>query len=57
MKVVCAWCQHAGQVMVLREMEPQDEMISHGICAEHAVAVLAAAGLSVPPSAFDRRDR
>src|SRR5262249_22525072 len=38
MKVVCAWCQQAGNFVVLREKEPPGDDISHGICDEHALA-------------------
>jgi hypothetical protein len=41
MKVVCAWCQRDGHGVVLRETEPQDEVISHGICDAHAAVVMA----------------
>ena len=43
MKVVCAWCQKAGNFVVLREKEPPGDEISHGICDEHAQAFLAEA--------------
>jgi hypothetical protein len=56
MKVVCAWCQRAGHVVVLREVQPENDMISHGICQEHAVAVLSEARLMPRLSALDRRD-
>ena len=46
MKVVCAWCQKAGNFVVLREKEPPGEEISHGICDEHVRAILAEARLS-----------
>jgi len=45
-KVVCAWCQEAGNFVVLREKEPPGEEISHGICDEHVQAILAEARLS-----------
>jgi hypothetical protein len=41
MKVVCAWCQQAGNFVVLREKEPPGDEISHGICDEHVLAVMA----------------
>jgi hypothetical protein len=41
MKVVCAWCQKAGNFVVLREKEPPGDEISHGICDKHVQAVLA----------------
>jgi len=42
MTVVCAWCQHQGRTLVLREKEPFDyHVVSHGICEEHARAFLA----------------
>jgi hypothetical protein len=56
MKVVCAWCQRAGHAEVLRENEPYDDVISHGICQAHVVVVMAEAGLSVPVAALDRRE-
>ena len=43
MKVVCAWCQRAGNFAVLREKEPPGDEISHGICDEHVVVVMAEA--------------
>jgi len=43
MKVVCAWCQQAGNFVVLREKEPPGDEISHGICDEHALTFLAEA--------------
>ena len=43
MKVVCAWCQQAGNFVVLREKEPPGDEISHGICDEHVLAFLAEA--------------
>jgi hypothetical protein len=46
MKVVCAWCQKAGNFVVLREKEPPGDEISHGICDEHVRAILAEARLS-----------
>ena len=48
MKVVCAWCQQAGHVVVLREKEPQNDMISHGICNEHVIAVMSEARMLTP---------
>jgi hypothetical protein len=57
MKVVCAWCQRAGHVTVLREKEPENDMVSHGICKEHIVAVMTEARLLTPrASAFAGRD-
>ena len=42
MTVVCAWCQHQGRTQVLREKEPFEyQVVSHGICEEHARAFLA----------------
>jgi hypothetical protein len=41
MKVVCAWCQRAGNFVVLREKEPPGDEISHGICDEHVLAFMA----------------
>jgi len=42
MTVVCAWCQHQGRTQVLREKEPLDcQVVSHGICEEHARVFLA----------------
>ena len=43
MKVVCAWCQRAGHFVVLREKEPPGDEISHGICDEHVLVVMAEA--------------
>jgi hypothetical protein len=43
MKVICAWCQRAGNFGVLREKEPPGDEISHGICDEHVVVVMAEA--------------
>jgi hypothetical protein len=44
MIVVCAWCQSLGSTKVLREKEPQeDRAVSHGICDDHAVLMLAEA--------------
>jgi hypothetical protein len=44
MIVVCAWCQSLGRAAVLREKEPQeDPAVSHGICDDHAVLMLAEA--------------
>lgn len=43
MKVVCAWCQHMGTETVLREKEPQNDAVSHGICDDHVLQVLAEA--------------
>ncbi len=42
MKVVCAWCQHRGWRMVLREIEPFDDpRETHGICGVHERLVMA----------------
>ena len=41
MKVVCAWCQRAGNFVVLREKEPPGDEISHGICDRHVLEVMA----------------
>jgi hypothetical protein len=55
MKVVCAWCQQAGHVMVLRETEPENDMVSHGICSEHIIAVMTEARSLAPlVSVLDR---
>jgi hypothetical protein len=43
MKVVCAWCQRAGNFVVLRETEPPGDEISHGICDDHVLVVMAEA--------------
>lgn len=57
MKVVCAWCQQAGHVVVLQEKEPQNDLISHGICNEHVIAVMTEArSLSPRASALARGD-
>jgi hypothetical protein len=57
MKVLCAWCQRAGHVTVLGEKEPESDMVSHGICKEHIIAVMSEARLLTPrASAFARRD-
>jgi hypothetical protein len=57
MKVVCAWCQQAGHLVVLRELGPENGMVSHGICKEHTIAVMTEARLLTPrASALDRRD-
>lgn len=56
MIVVCAWCQRAGHLVVLREVQPENDMISHGICQEHAVAVMTEARLIPHGGALDRRD-
>ncbi len=47
MMVVCAWCQRLGMVRVLGEKEPRNDAVSHGICDEHAVEVLAEARAGV----------
>ena len=55
MKVVCAWCQQTGHVMVLRETEPENDMVSHGICNEHIIAVMTEARSLTPlVSVLDR---
>src|SRR5262249_17219358 len=42
MTVVCAWCESQGRTQVLREKEPfAYQVISHGICEEHARAFVA----------------
>ncbi len=41
MKVVCAWCQEEGRGAVLGEKEPDDDTVTHGICDDHAVRLLA----------------
>jgi hypothetical protein len=43
MKVVCAWCERAGNFVVLREKEPPGDEISHGICDEHVLVFMAEA--------------
>lgn len=44
MVVMCAWCQFEGRPAMLGEKEPRDSaVISHGICDEHALLVLAEA--------------
>ena len=44
MTVVCAWCQRLGRAAVLGEKEPLDQaVITHGICDEHVLVVLAEA--------------
>jgi hypothetical protein len=43
MKVVCAWCQRQGRLAVLGDKESQQEGVSHGICDDHALLLLAAA--------------
>jgi hypothetical protein len=57
MTVVCAWCQHQGRTAVLREKEPFDRpVVSHGICEEHALAVLAEVrGMETAGFALDRQ--
>lgn len=48
MIVVCAWCQLQGRPAMLGEKEPRDtDVISHGICDEHALFVLAEARRSM----------
>ena len=41
MRVVCAWCQRERKLAGLDVEDNQDERISHGICDEHVVLVLA----------------
>jgi hypothetical protein len=41
MRVVCAWCQRERKLAGLDVEDYQDERISHGICDEHVVLVLA----------------
>ena len=41
MRVVCAWCQRERKLAGLDDDEYQGERISHGICDEHVVVVLA----------------
>jgi len=48
MKVVCAWCERLGNVVVLPDKEPQGDAISHGICDEHVLVVLAEARRAMP---------
>jgi len=44
MTVVCAWCQRLGRAAVIGEKEPRDvKAITHGICDEHVLVVLAEA--------------
>lgn len=43
MKVVCAWCQRQGRPAVLSEKDSQHEGVSHGICDDHALVLLAEA--------------
>jgi hypothetical protein len=48
MIVMCAWCQLQGRPAMLGEKEPRDTaVISHGICDEHALFVLAEARRSM----------
>jgi hypothetical protein len=48
MIVMCAWCQLQGRPAMLGEKEPRDSaVISHGICDEHALFVLAEARRSM----------
>jgi hypothetical protein len=55
MKVVCAWCQQAGHGVVLQEKEPDNDVISHGICDEHVTIVMAEARRRQPSvSVLDR---
>jgi hypothetical protein len=40
-KIICAWCQQAGEQTLLDELELYDRrMISHGICKSHTKLVL-----------------
>jgi len=39
MKVVCAWCEQAGRVVLLGGKEDGNGAVSHGICAEHLDAL------------------
>ena len=53
MKVVCAWCERLGNVVVLPDNEPQGDepqgdANSHGICDEHVLVVLAEARRAMP---------
>lgn len=41
MKVVCAWCERQGRIAVLREKAPDQGGVSHGICDDHALLLLA----------------
>ncbi len=41
MKVVCAWCERQGRIAVLREKAPDQSGVSHGICDDHALLLLA----------------
>jgi hypothetical protein len=43
MRVVCAWCLRERKMAGLDSEDYRDERISHGICDEHAVLVLAEA--------------
>jgi len=43
MRVVCAWCQRERTMAGLDDDADQGERISHGICDEHALLVLAEA--------------
>jgi hypothetical protein len=42
-RVVCAWCQREKRLAGLVDEDYQNDRISHGICDEHAVLVLAEA--------------
>ena len=41
MRVVCAWCQREKRLAGLDDDDYQSDRISHGICDEHVVLVLA----------------
>ena len=41
MRVVCAWCQRERKLAGLDDEDYQGDRISHGICDEHVVLVLA----------------
>ena len=43
MRVVCAWCERERKMAGLDDDADQGERISHGICDEHAILVLAEA--------------
>lgn len=41
MTVVCAWCQQQGRPAVIGEKAPRDGGVTHGICDDHAILLLA----------------
>ena len=55
MKVVCAWCEREDTHRFLVDEEPEGEPISHGICDEHVVLVLAEARRSMVGAALTER--